>query len=191
MYVFDEILAAIHPPSRHGHEHAHSIGAGCRFKSSRVQALTRILKTRSIDNLEVAFGARRPAVNLKNLSNGGLRGKKTIEFCQHAETLGGDINQAWIQTVSGIVEWRRKVSGIEYEDLAWECAQQEDDGNASRATTLLTFLRKIGAQKPADFYEQLAMVIVVLALATAPPTLTMKLCFRATRTLLMLDVPKR
>ena len=113
MYVFDGILAAIHPPSRHAHEHARNICAAYRFKGSRVHALTRILETRLIDNLEVAFGAGRPPVTLKNLSNGGVRGKKTIEFHQHAGILGGDRNQAWIQTVGGVVKWRRKVSGID------------------------------------------------------------------------------
>ena len=39
--------------------------------------------------------------------------------------------------------------------FVWVYAQQEDDDNDPGATTLLTLLRKIGAQKPAEFYEQL------------------------------------
>lgn len=87
----------------------------CKFKGSHIQALTLVLETGSIDHLEVAFGAGRPAVNLKNLINGVVKGKKTIQFCQNAGTFDGDRMQAWIQTVGGIVKWWRKVSGIEYE----------------------------------------------------------------------------
>lgn len=85
MYVFDELLAPIHPPSRQHHEYAQNIRAACRrrLRGSRFEALSQIFDTPSIDLLELAFGGHRPAVNIKNLCNGGVRGKKTIEFRQH------------------------------------------------------------------------------------------------------------
>lgn len=55
------------------------------FKDFRSQALNLILEARSVDHLDVAFGARRPAVNLKNPTTGGVKGKKVLTF---ASTLG-------------------------------------------------------------------------------------------------------
>lgn len=47
------------------------------------------------------------------------------------------------------------MSSIEYGDLVWEYPQHEGQGTAPGAITLVTSLKNMGTQKPANFYEQL------------------------------------
>lgn len=121
MYVFDELLAPIHPPSRQDHDYAQNIRAAYRrrLRGSRFEAPSQIFDIPSIELLELAFGGHRPAVNKKNLCNGGVRGKKTIEFRRHAGTFEKQRIQAWIQTLGGIVEWCRKVDDSQYYGRVW------------------------------------------------------------------------
>lgn len=146
MHVFDELLAAIHPPSRQDHEYSQNIRAACRHR-------LRGTLFEALELLELVFGGHRPAVNIKNLCNSSVRGKKAIEFPQHAGALERQRSQAWVQTVGGIVKWCRKVDDNHYFDRVWAYAEQEDEGNFLFPPSPVHLLRDIVFQKPGDFDE--------------------------------------
>lgn len=155
-YTFDELMAPIHPPSRSEHDWAHNIRDVFQLPVSNSwsisEALEAIFDTNNIEELDFGFGGRRPAVNIKNLRNGGMPGKKTIEFRQHAGTLEPERVQAWIQTVGGIVDWCYRVSGKEYAELVEDSAEQMDQGDAYAPGTAVELLQAIGLKEPAKFY---------------------------------------
>lgn len=157
-YTFDGLLEPLHPPSRQDHDWARNIRDACQLSIinswSVSEAVETIFATDSIEELEYGFGGRRPAVNIRNLRNGGVPGKKTIEFRQHAGTLDPERVQAWIQTVGGVVEWCRRVTDTEYAELVEDSAEQQDQGDAYAPGTAVQLLKAIGLKEPADFYRK-------------------------------------
>ena len=155
-YTFDELLAPLHPRSREDHSWALNIRDAFQLPIlnswSVSEALEAIFDTNTIEELEFGFGGRRPAVNLKNLGNGGTPGKKTIEFRQHAGTLEPERVQAWIQTVGGIVDWCRRATDTEYEELVEDSAEQMDQGDAYAPGTAVELLKAVELKEPAKFY---------------------------------------
>lgn len=155
-YTYDALMAPLHPPSRSDHNWVRNIRDVFQLPISNswsiLEALEAIFDTNSIEELEFGFGGRRPAVNIKNLRNGGVPGKKTFEFRQHAGTLEPERVQAWIQTVGGIVDWCRRVSGKQYAELVEDSAEQMDEGEAYAPGTALELLKAIGLKEPAKFY---------------------------------------
>lgn len=157
-YTFDELLAPLHPPSRSDHDWARNIRDAFRLPISNewsvAEAVEAIFETTSIEELEFAFEGRKSAVNIKNLRNGGMLGKKTIEFRQHAGTLEPERVQAWIQTVGGIVDWCRRVTDKAYSELVEDSAEQMDQGNVYAPGPAVELLKAIGLKEPANFYQK-------------------------------------
>ena len=156
-YTFDTMMEPLHPPSRRDHHWARNIRDAFQLSISNSwsvsEALEAIFETTSIEELDFGFGGRRPAVNLKNLRNGGvLRKKKTIEFRQHAGTLESERVEAWIKTVGGIVDWCRRATDTEYIELVEDSAEQQDQGDAYAPGTAVELLKAIGLKEPAKYY---------------------------------------
>lgn len=92
--------------------------------------------------------AIRGAYNMVGLTRYGYdKTRKTIEFRQHQGTLDVDKVVAWIQMVTGLVEWTRSATPVQITELL------KIGGNPGDFD-VVDLLRFMGLDEPADYYER-------------------------------------